>query len=71
MVVLLKNILLYVIGLLNNSIGTINAPIARKPNSIIERCVDSLGNVSITHYEVLDTNALIGLSLLKLKIETR
>ena len=33
--------------------GTINAPIERKENSIIERCVNDKGHQSITHYEVL------------------
>lgn len=36
--------------------GTINAPIARKSNSIIERCVDSSGDSAITHYDVLNYN---------------
>lgn len=33
--------------------GTICAPIARKPDSIIERCVSKDGQEAITHYEVL------------------
>lgn len=33
--------------------GTVNVPIARKENSIIERCVDPSGHKSITHYEIL------------------
>lgn len=33
--------------------GTVNVPIARKENSIIERCVDPSGHNSITHYEIL------------------
>ena len=33
--------------------GTIDAPIARKENSIIERCVAEAGDRAITHYEVL------------------
>lgn len=36
--------------------GTINFPIARKENSIIERCVDSNGDTAITHYDVLKSN---------------
>lgn len=32
----------------------INAPIARKESSIIERCVDSTGDIAITHFTVLD-----------------
>lgn len=40
-------------GLLNKKSGTINAPIARKENSIIERQVSPDGQESITHYKVL------------------
>ncbi len=45
------------IALLENHLdepnGTINAPISRKENSIIERCVDDSGDSAITHYKVL------------------
>lgn len=40
-------------GKLPKTIGTINAPISRKENSIIERKVSSDGQTAITHYEVL------------------
>lgn len=40
-------------GFLDKKSGTINLPIARKENSIIERCVSESGQPSITHYEVL------------------
>ena len=40
-------------GVFDNLKGTINAPIARKENSIIERCVSSCGQTAITEYEVL------------------
>ena len=40
-------------GNLDNSNGTICAPIARKKNSIIEREVSSVGNIAITHYELI------------------
>ncbi|MFA9378803.1 MAG: RluA family pseudouridine synthase [Lachnotalea sp.] len=37
--------------------GTINAPIARKESSIIERCIDfSNGQVAITHYTLIKYN---------------
>lgn len=43
-------------GILENSAGTISAPIARKETSIIERCVDyKLGDIAITHYDVIKT----------------
>ena len=40
-------------GIFDKKSGTINAPIARKENSIIERCINENGSPSITHYEVL------------------
>ena len=40
-------------GSLKNKQSTINLPIARKENSIIERCIDESGDKSITHYEVI------------------
>ncbi len=33
--------------------GTINAPIARKKDSIIERCISKEGKTAITHYELI------------------
>ena len=41
-------------GILENKSGTINAPISRKENSIIERCINEKGDRSITHYKVID-----------------
>lgn len=40
-------------GIFENKYGTINLPIARKKDSIIERCISDDGQPSITHYEVL------------------
>ena len=40
-------------GNLGNDSGTINAPIARKENSIIEREVSEKGATSITHYKLI------------------
>lgn len=40
-------------GMFESKIGTINLPIGRKENSIIERCVCSDGDIAITHYNVL------------------
>ena len=48
--------------------GTVNAPIARKENSIIERCVSSDGQVAITHYNVL--KEFKNYSLVECKLET-
>ena len=51
--ILKKEYLGIVQGILTTKTGTINVPIARKENSIIERCIDSNGDLSITHYKVL------------------
>ena len=41
-------------GILEEKEGTINVPISRKENSIIERTVSNSGEKSITHYKVID-----------------
>lgn len=48
--------------------GTINANIARKENSIMERCVSEAGQTAITHYEVIKTYDTY--SVLSVKLET-
>ena len=48
--------------------GTLNFPIARKENSIIERCVSDIGQNAITHYEVL--KEFSDYSLIECKLET-
>lgn len=55
-------------GILNEKKGTIIAPIARKKDSIIERCVDESGDFSITHYKVI--KEFYNLSLVNFKLET-
>ena len=40
-------------GSFDCKVGTIDAPIARKEDSIIERCVSEAGDKAVTHYEVL------------------
>lgn len=55
-------------GIFENSKGIINAPIDRKPNSIIERCVSPDGKMAITHYEVL--KSFDNYSLVKCILET-
>ena len=55
-------------GHFEKKLGTINLPIARKNDSIIERCISENGQPSITHYEVLkDFN---NYSLIKCVLET-
>lgn len=53
-----KKYIAIVNGYIENKKGTINAPIARKENSIIERCVNSNGETAITHYQVLNQTQL-------------
>lgn len=48
-----KEYLAIIYGKLEVKTGYINLPIARKENSIIERCIDEKGKPSITHYEVI------------------
>lgn len=55
-------------GVFEKKSGTINAPIARKENSIIERCVSDNGEKAITHYEVLKEFA--DYSVVKCLLET-
>jgi len=48
-----KTYLAILTGNLEKQSGTINAPIARKDNSIIERCINFNGDVAITDFKVL------------------
>ncbi len=53
-------------GYLENKKGTIDKPIARKQNSIIERCIDQNGKRAVTHYEVVkefDDHSLVKCTL--------
>ncbi len=56
-------------GIVTPAEGTIDAPIARKADSIVERVVDrERGEQAVTHYRVLETRN--GHSLLALHLET-
>jgi len=58
-------------GILDKKEGTIDAPINRKENSIIERCIDfEKGVKAITHYKVLDENKEKNLSKVEFVLET-
>ena len=57
-----------IIGHLENKKGTIDKPIARKQNSIIERCIDENGKRAVTHYEVV--KEFDNCSLVKCTLET-
>lgn len=51
--------------------GTITAPIARVPGSVIERCVDTdRGDYACTHYRLVHVNQEKCCSLVALKLET-
>lgn len=55
-------------GILDIKKSTIDAPIARKVGSIIERCIDTNGSKAITHYEVISESD--NCSLVKIILET-
>ena len=55
-------------GFFEKKSSTINLPIARKENSIIERCISENGQTAITHYEVL--KEFDNYSLVKCYLET-
>lgn len=57
-------------GKFDHEKGMINAPIARKENSIIERCIDSKGDTAITEYEVLNYDADKNYSIVKCILHT-
>ena len=55
----IKKYIAFVTGHLDKKQSTICAPIARKNNSIIERCINVNGDVAITHYKILNTKEII------------
>lgn len=55
-------------GIFKEKSGTINLPISRKDDSIIERCISKDGQPSITHYEIL--KEFNNFSLVKCILET-
>jgi len=56
-------------GSVTPSEGTINAPLGRKPGSIIERCIDyDHGENAVTHYRLMEEKN--GYSLVSLLLET-
>lgn len=55
-------------GIIEDKSGIIKAPIARKENSIIERCVSENGDTAITHYEVISMSN--SYSVVKCLLET-
>lgn len=63
-----KEYLCFCEGIFENRSGSIDLPISRKNNSIIERCISKDGQPSITHYEVLEE--FDNYSLVKCILET-
>jgi len=57
-------------GILENTSGVINAHIARKANSIIEREINPAGEKAITHYTLLKTNLDLNISVVEFVLET-
>jgi len=55
-------------GVFDAPAGTVNAPIARKPASIVERWVSPEGQPAITHFQVVETYDKV--SLIRLQLET-
>lgn len=55
-------------GIFEKKSGTINLPIARKENSIIERCISQEGDIAITHYTVI--KELDNISIVECLLET-
>ena len=53
--------------------GIIDKPIARKENSIMERCISEAGQKAITYYEVLKNFSINNqdLTMVKCKLKTR
>lgn len=65
-----KEYIAVVSGKLPKKFDTINAPIARKAGSIMERCICEEGQVAITHYDVLKYIEENNISLVHLKLDT-
>ena len=57
-------------GVPNPPSGVIDAPIARKENSIIERCISPNGDSAISCYKVIDTNSKSDISLVRFVLKT-
>lgn len=57
-------------GVPNPPSGVIDAPIARKENSIIERCISLNGDSAISCYKVIDTNSKGDISLVSFILKT-
>lgn len=63
-----KKYLAVLVGIIEDDFGTINVPIARKAESIIEREVRDDGDVAISHFKVLDR--LSNMTVVEYTLET-
>ncbi|MBN3555009.1 RluA family pseudouridine synthase [Fictibacillus nanhaiensis] len=68
--VIKREYIAFVHGELKEERGTIDQPIARNPESIIERMISEDGQRSITHYEKLDFVEHLNFSVVSLRLET-
>lgn len=66
--IFVKEYIAIVNGHFDNTSGTINLPIARKSNSIIERCISKDGQEAVTDYEVIED--FDNYSIVKCKLRT-
>ena len=66
--IFVKEYIAIVNGHFDNTSGTINLPIARKNNSIIERCISNDGQEAVTDYEVIEN--FDNYSIVKCKLRT-
>ncbi|MBR3133282.1 MAG: RluA family pseudouridine synthase [Clostridia bacterium] len=63
-----KKYIAFLEGKLEKKSGTIDAPISRKEGSIIERCIDSNGDSSISNYKVIEE--LDNYSIVEFELQT-
>lgn len=63
-----KEYIAFLEGNLSRVSGTINAPIARKENTIIERCINENGERAITHYKLIENKS--NFCIVNFKLET-
>ncbi len=60
----------FVHGIFDPQKGTIDAPIKRKPNSIMLRCTAEDGDAAVTHYETIRTFPKLDTSVVRFRLET-
>ena len=67
----IKKYIAFVLGKMDNIEGSIDAPISRKADSIIEREVNINGQNAITNYKVLEELLIDGLQISKLEVSLK